>query len=385
MTISADVSWRATNAGTQALRLLQGAGAGSGTIGGAPAAVADSISLSARAQSLLAALLEADPADGAAAQALGVFAATDDAGTGWMVASAGDASAGISILSATPEEVAATAGAAADPAAHASIVTGAGDARIRAYAVVAGRQDARLGISSGDGADSIAGVTTGALAIEAGGGDNQVAARFGTFGDIATGGGRNSIALAGNLGSVTTGDGDTAVAAAGIGIIATTGAGQDSIEGAQWVRAGLGDDSITLGNADLSSIAWRAGDGSDTITLAAAGDGVRATASRAVIGDGSGAFEAAAIGIAPQEGLHIAVPQAEEAGAGTAHAALYLQGVSEADVSASLSGTDLTLSLATTGETLTIRNYDAGRVTFLFDTRDAGGGLSATRTLAGLG
>ena len=247
MTISADVSWRATNAGTQALRLLQGAGAGSGTIGGAPAAVADSISLSARAQSLLAALLEADPADGAAAQALGVFAATDDAGTGWMVASAGDASAGISILSATPEEVAATAGAAADPAAHASIVTGAGDARIRAYAVVAGRQDARLGISSGDGADSIAGVTTGALAIEAGGGDNQVAARFGTFGDIATGGGRNSIALAGNLGSVTTGDGDTAVAAAGIGIIAADRRRPGQIEGAQWVRCRPGRRQHHLG------------------------------------------------------------------------------------------------------------------------------------------
>ena len=206
----------------------------------------------------------------------------------------------------------------------------------------------------------------------------------GTFGEVTAGAGRNSLALAGTLGTVTTGDGDNAVAVSGIGTIVTTGAGRDSIEGAQWVNAGQGDDSITLGNADLSSIAWRSGEGSDTITLAPAAAGTRATASRAIIGDGSGAHEAQAIGIAPQDQLRLALPQAGEAGAGTAHAAVYLQGVGESDVTASLSGTDLTLSMATTGETLTIHNYSPGRVTFLFDYQNAGGGMGATRTLAGM-
>lgn len=308
----------------------------------------------------------------------------------WLAASAGDATAGISILTASPDAVSVSAGvaAAADGTgqARAEVVNGGGDARIRAYAIAGGRQavlDSRIAIVSGDGNDSIAGVTTGSLAIDAGGGANQVAASFGGLGAVTAGDGANSLAVAGNLGTVAAGDGGNAIAVAGLGTVTTTGAGAGTIEGAQWVNAGQGDDSILLGNVDLS-VVWRSGDGNDAITLAAPEDGVRAGASRAVIGDGSGAWEAQMIGIAPQDQLRVAVPQAGEDGAGTAHAALYLQGVSEADVSASLSGTDLTLNMAGTGETLTLHNYSAGRVTFLFDDRDSGGGMSATRSLAGM-
>lgn len=396
MLTATDVSWRATNASTLALRLLQDAAASSGTgsvqASAGQASAGDSISLSDRARSLLATLAQGgSAADAAAAQGLAVFAVTDAADTGWMAASAGDATAGISIITGSPDAVSASAGAAAavdgTGQARAEVVNGGGDARIRAYAVAGGRQaglDSRLSILSGDGNDSIAGVTTGSLAIGAGGGDNQVAASFGGFGEVTAGDGANSLALAGNLGTVAAGDGGNAIAVAGLGNVATTGAGADTIEGAQWVNAGQGDDSILLGNADLSSVVWRSGDGNDSISLAAPEDGVRAGASRAIIGDGSGAWEAQMIGIAPQDQLRVAVPQAGEDGAGTAHAALYLQGISQSDVSASLSGTDLTLSMATTGETLTIHNYSAGRVTFLFDYRDSGGGMSATRSLVGM-
>ncbi|RYJ03844.1 MAG: hypothetical protein EON47_02605 [Acetobacteraceae bacterium] len=391
MLTATDVSWRATNAGTLALRLLQDT-ASAGGAGTAEAGTGDSITLSDRARSLLALLAQgASAADAAAAQGLAVFAATDAADTGWMAASASDAAAGLSILTAAPEAVSATAGTVAgtDGTAQArvAVANGGGDARIRAYAIVADRQaglDTGLRILSGDGNDSIAGVTTGNLAIDAGGGDNQVAAGFGGLGDVALGDGRNSLALAGNLGTVAAGDGGNAIAVAGLGTLATTGSGADTIEGAQWVNAGQGDDRILLGNADLSTILWRRGDGNDAITLAPPGDGLRASASRAVIGDGSGTWEAQMIGIAGSTDLRMAVPQDGEAGAGTPHAALYLQGVAEADVTASLSGTDLTLAMGPTGETLTIHNYSAGRVTFLFDNRDGGGGLSGTRTLAGL-
>lgn len=388
MLTATDVSWRATNAGTQALRLLQDVASAGGT-GTTAASTGDSISLSDRARSLLATLAAGVSAtDAAAAQGLAIFAAAD---TGWMAARAGDAMAGLAILTASPDAVSATAGAAAEVdgtgQAQAEVVNGGGDARIRAYAIAGGIQaglDTRLRIVSGSGNDSIAGVTTGGLAIDAGGGDNQVAASFGGLGEVALGDGRNSVALAGSLGTVSAGDGGTAIAVAGRGIVATTGAGADTIEGAQWVDAGQGDDSILLGNTDLSSIVWRSGDGNDSITLAAPEDGVRTSASRPIIGDGSGAWEAQMIGIAPTADLRIDVPQPGEAGAGSAHAALYLKGVAQADWTASLSGTDLTLAMATTGETLTIHNYGAGRVTYLFDTRDSGGGLTATRTLAPL-
>ena len=388
MLTATDVSWRATNSGTLALRLLQDAASASVT-GTAEASTGDSVSLSDKARSLLATLAQGvSAADATAAQGLAAFAEID---TGWMAATAGDATAGLSILTASPDAVSATAGAAADldgtAQAQAEVFNGGGDARIRAYAIVADRQaaiDTRLRILSGDGNDSIAGITTGNLSIDAGGGDNQVAASFGGLGDVTLGDGRNSLALAGNLGTVAAGDGGNAIAVAGLGTLATTGAGADTIEGAQWVNAGQGDDSILLGNADLSSIFWRSGDGNDSITLAPPEDGLLASASRAIIGDGSGAWETQMIGISPQDLLRVAVPQAGEDGAGTAHAVLYLQGVGEADVSASLSGTDLTLSMAITGETLTIRNYSAGRVTFLFETRESGGSMIASRNLPGL-
>ena len=113
MLTATDVSWRATNAGTLALRLLQDT-ASAGGAGTAEAGAGDSITLSDRARSLLALLAQgASAADAAAAQGLAVFAATDAADTGWMAASAGDAAAGLSILTAAPEAVSATAGTVA--------------------------------------------------------------------------------------------------------------------------------------------------------------------------------------------------------------------------------------------------------------------------------
>ena len=75
------------------------------------------------------------------------------------------------------------------------------------------------------------------------------------------------------------------------------------------------------------------------------------------------------------------LPQQGEPGYGLAHTVLTLGGISLRDVQASLSGTDLTVSIAGTSDSITIRNYQAGRVTFVFDDRARGNGMMATRQL----
>lgn len=266
------------------------------------------------------------------------------------------------------------------------------DDRIRAYAV-AGKGSASLGIDAGAGTNLISAATTGSLTIMAGAGNDEVAATFGALGEIDLGDGDNLVTLIGNLGTLRSGAGNDTIAVQGNATTVASGAGNDTISGAQWVNAGRGDDSILLGNADLNTLAFRRGDGADEITLAGAEYGARATASRAVIGDDSGAFEAQAIGIATFGGFRLAVPQPGEDGHGASHAALVLQDIALEEVTASLDGTDLTLTMtasgaalgAASGDRIVIHNYSAGRVSFIFDNREAGGGLSATRTLPGLG
>lgn len=259
----------------------------------------------------------------------------------------------------------------------------AADDLIRAYAI-AGKGPASLSIAAGAGNNRISATGTGDLAITAGAGNDEVAASFGAFGDIDLGDGNNLVTMTGDFGTLRSGAGNDTIAVQGSGTTVASGAGNDTISGAQWVNAGLGQDSIILGNADLSTIVFRRGDGQDEITLAGAEFGARTTASRPVIGDESGAFEAQAIGIAGSDSFRMAMPQAGEAGHGASHAALVLQGVDPDGVTASLEGTDLTISMANSKDRIVIRNYTPGRVSFVFDNREAGGGISGSRTLTGL-
>ena len=80
----------------------------------------------------------------------------------------------------------------------------------------------------------------------------------------------------------------------------------------------------------------------------------------------------------------MALPAASEPGHGSAHAALVLQGFGPDEVTATLNGTDLTITLPGRGDSITIRNYTPGRVSFVFDDRASGGALSGTRSLAGI-
>ncbi|MBL6456145.1 hypothetical protein JMJ55_12485 [Belnapia sp. T6] len=261
-----------------------------------------------------------------------------------------------------------------------------GDNRINAYALVADRaRSASLRVATGGGRDLIAAETTGRLSLEAGAGDDQVAARFGDASEIDLGEGDNLATLTGHFGTVRSGKGHDVIAVQGMGTTVDAGAGNDTVSGAQWVNAGAGRDSITLGNADLSMLVYRRGDGADEITLAPVESGVRPGSARPVIGDESGAIEARAIGMGSWDGFRMDLPAPDEPGHGSAHAALVLRDVTEAEVTARLDGTDLTLTLPTKGDSITIHNYTPGRVSFIFDDRANGGGITGRRMLAGIG
>ncbi|MDB5374694.1 MAG: hypothetical protein JWP04_3336 [Belnapia sp.] len=376
---------------------------GQGTASGA-GSITDSVELSAQARLLLGMLdllAAGNPLIGASTREPRFFgppglrlttpvsAEMTGAGQLTAVSGGGSGAAGASIETdpAKPAAVVTqvTAAPDGDGPVGVDIRAGAADDLIRAYAVASGAKgNASLSIDAGAGDNLISVATTGGLAIAAGADNDEVAATFGAFGEIDLGDGNNLVTMTGDFGTLRSGAGNDAVAVQGNATTVATGAGNDTISGAQWVNAGLGQDSILLGNADLSTIAFRRGDGQDEITLAAARYGARTTASRPVIGDGSGAFEAQAIGIAASDSFRMAVPQPGEAGHGASHAALVLQGIAPDEVAANLDGTDLTLTMAASGDRIVIHDYTAGRVSFVFDNREGGGGIIGSRTLAGI-
>ncbi|WP_144404487.1 hypothetical protein [Belnapia sp. F-4-1] len=267
----------------------------------------------------------------------------------------------------------------------AQVAAPAGDNLISAHALVADRaQSAALQVTTGSGKDLIAADTTGRLSLDAGAGDDQVSARFGDFSDIDLGDGDNMAIITGHYGTVRSGKGNDVISVQGMGTTVSAGAGDDTVSGAQWVNAGTGQDSVHLGNAELSTLVYRPGDGLDEVVLPPIESGVQQGGSRPVIGDGTGSVEAQAIGIDDWGGFRMGLPSAGEPGHGSAHAALVLQGFGTQDVTARLDGTDLTLTLPGGRDAITIRNYTPGRVSFIFDDRAYGGELTGTRTLPGI-
>jgi hypothetical protein len=79
------------------------------------------------------------------------------------------------------------------------------------------------------------------------------------------------------------------------------------------------------------------------------------------------------------------LPTESQAGYGLAHTRLDFVGVTADQVSSTLQGSTLTLTVAGTGQTVTVQNYQAGRVTFTFagDTDDSGD-MTASRQPPGL-
>ena len=82
--------------------------------------------------------------------------------------------------------------------------------------------------------------------------------------------------------------------------------------------------------------------------------------------------------------IKMELPQPAEAGYALAHTVLTLGSIDLHEVQGSLDGTDLTVTVAGTDDSITIRNFQPGRMTFVFDDRSRGNGMLATRQLPGL-
>ncbi|WP_043334588.1 hypothetical protein [Belnapia moabensis] len=400
MLTAADLSLWARQAYTRAMPGTAGGNAG-GPAATPPAAggrTQDSVELSAQARLLLGLIqaMNGGQAQPSAPQVYGppgIRLTAPGSGTlsgaGTVTAVSGSkgppAIAGVEVDPASTGSVTSSAAIAPAGGAMVEVKAAAGDNLISAYALVADRaQPASLRVSTGGGKDLIAAETTGRLSLDAGAGDDQVSARFGDFSDIDLGDGDNMATVTGHYGTVRSGKGSDVIAVQGMGTTVSSGAGNDTVSGAQWVNAGTGKDTVYLGNAELSTLLYRPGDGVDEIVLPPLESGLRQGGSRPVIGDESGLIEAQTVGLDDWSGFRMELPAASEPGHGSAHAALVLQGFGPGDVTATLTGTDLTLTMPGGGDSITIRNYTPGRVSFVFDNRANGGEVTGTRSLAGV-
>ncbi|MEJ0016701.1 MAG: calcium-binding protein [Acetobacteraceae bacterium] len=303
------------------------------------------------------------------------------------------ASAGVTIESDQPGEAFGTADVSiiATVARATTLVTGGSGADwIAAYAMIADQRDvtdAGVEVSGGEGDDRIRAVSSGTLSVDSGAGDDTIDARFNAYGLIHGGDGNDRIDASGSLGTVDGGAGNDIITLRGQSVGATGGEGDDTIAGADWAIGGTGNDMLELSNARISGVTFARGDGADTIVLSPVDDG-RSSVSMfsASISQGGSANESHDIWLdfgGPDE-IKMELPQPGDAGYGLAHTVVTLGGMDLHEVQASLDGTDLTVSIAGTEDSITIRNYQPGRVTFVFDDRARGNSMQATRHLPGL-
>jgi hypothetical protein len=73
------------------------------------------------------------------------------------------------------------------------------------------------------------------------------------------------------------------------------------------------------------------------------------------------------------------MPTQGQAGYGLPHTRVSFVGVSADQVSSTLQGSTLTMTIASTGRTVTINNYQPGRVTFAFVDDTGTGNMTASR------
>ncbi|HTI84862.1 MAG TPA: hypothetical protein VL614_30785 [Acetobacteraceae bacterium] len=271
--------------------------------------------------------------------------------------------------------------------ASAQAVGSSGNDWIAAYAMVPGQRDitdASVAVSGGGGDDRIRTLSTGMLSVDAGAGDDVVDAHFASYGVVSGGDGNDLIYMAGSLATADGGAGNDIIMLAGQSVGATGGEGNDTISGADWAAGGTGNDTLELSNAKVSGATFARGDGTDTIMLSPIEDG-RSDVSiySTSVSLGGGTIESHDIWLAygTANEIKMDLPQPGEAGYGLAHTVLTLGNIGLHDVQSTLDGTDLTLAVAGTGDSITIRNYLQGRVTFVFDNSAQGNGMIATRQL----
>jgi hypothetical protein len=275
------------------------------------------------------------------------------------------------------------------------------------------------------GNDTITVKSNGAIRVEGGGGDDTIAVTASgksvmATADVEGGAGNDTISLiGGGLASGGGGDdvihiqhtssesaaigfggaGDDVIIGVGHGNVAFGGDGNDTISGVGMVFGSAGDDIIALDNSAYSRVYFRSG------ATTGFGDFGHATVilsdPAAGVGDnGRPYFEKYAF---DNQGNHIlakpadadgnysgkyanyldVLPTEGQAGYGLTHTIIDFHGYRPDQIDSTLNGTDLTLSVRATGQSVLLRNYQPGRVTFsLFDS--ATGEINASRQPPGL-
>ncbi len=244
---------------------------------------------------------------------------------------------------------------ASGPDASASVTTGNADAQVSVSLQTTGispNGDAgRVFVYTGAGDDKIDVDTNTGATIEAKDGNNTINARFTAesfpqsnsldrISSITTGNGRDLVSVSGTgTAVVSTGAGDDVIRATGPNDVfvnggdgndliegvetACGGDGNDTIRGATLAIGGKGDDRIEQGSVARMYVAFGSGDGHDTVVLTP-----------------------------PSEAI-------------TPHAIFDLRATKASDIDATLDGTTLTMTLRSSGDSITVQNYKAGSATFL--------------------
>lgn len=408
----------------QANRPLPGAASPGGLPAAAPRA-ADTVSFSPKARLLLAVaeMMAGAAGDQGASRRLQAGSALLTA-PGGLTGAAG--TAGGSLLAGG--EGASIGFGTRDFGDHADIYAGArgsegGDVIAIAAVSTDPRPDSRahVNIQGNGGNDTITAASNGQIMVEGGAGDDVIAtAAIGSVEKalawVEGGTGHDVIDVAGNgvaygdagndvirLHDVLQGrprvlvgfggEGDDIITGDGHGGSAMGGAGNDTISGLGQVDGGAGDDVIGLSNSAYSRVTfWKTGFGHDVVTLSDPAEGIGDAAKpyfhsaqydragnhiEAKPADAEGNYQGDSrnyLDVLPTEG---------QAGFGLAHTVLDFRGLRAEQVESRLDGTDLTLRVRETGDSVLVRNYQPGRVTFTFLDL-AAGTMTASRQPPGL-
>lgn len=265
------------------------------------------------------------------------------------------------------------------------------------------RTNGRAIVGGGDGRDAISVVIEGpnGLAyVEGDGGDDAVSLHG--SGHVRAGAGDDVIRLASDgftgtprpVASGYGGEGDDVIVSTDHMAHGAGGAGDDTIVGVGWAEGGAGDDLVALGASKYSNVTLRPGFGRDVVVLPDPAEGVAnpggvlGPESSGTLLDPSGRVLRLAWADANGEysgdgRTYVNTPPGEDqAGHGLTHTRFRFEGVAASQIESRLDGTDLTLSVRGTNDSVLVRGWTPGRATFTFT--DATGHLVASRVPPGL-